>query len=264
MHPTAATLAPESAAASSSSIDSCLAAWMKPQVLTRTTSASSPSPRRVQPPAASRAASSSESTSLRAQPSVTRLTVRELGTRRAYVSSVRRGATAPGQPGGSGASLPPGSLAARGRCLSDIRRYGVGVATAAAATGAPPVVATCGVLAGLTYTVTGFTDLGVSFLPSTVSLTPDGLPIRTVTRCLSDQVIDLPAWTTPLYNCLPLLPEMPTQQSRMAVSLITASPAGYAGLSVAFWVGLGDGVAVTVGLTCAACRGGVFAGLSAT
>src|SRR5258708_14781766 len=105
MHPTAATLAPESAAASSSSIDSCLAAWMKPEVLTRTTSASSPSPRRVQPPAASRAASSSESTSLRAQPSVTRLTVRELGTRRAYVISLRRGATAPGQPGGPGALL---------------------------------------------------------------------------------------------------------------------------------------------------------------
>ena len=39
-----------------------------------------PSPRSVQPPAARRAASSSESTSLRAQPSVTRLTVRELDT----------------------------------------------------------------------------------------------------------------------------------------------------------------------------------------
>ena len=69
----------------SSSMDSCLAAWMKPHVLTRTTSASSPSPRSVQPPAARRAASSSESTSLRAQPRVTRLTVRELDTRRGYV-----------------------------------------------------------------------------------------------------------------------------------------------------------------------------------
>src|SRR5258708_33940551 len=199
-----------------------------------------------------------------AQRGVTGLTVRERGTRRAYGISLRRGAPGPGQPGGSGASLPPGSLAARGRCLSDIRRYGVGVATAAAATGAPPVVATCGVLAGLTYTVTGFTDLGVSFLPSTVSLTPDGLPIRTVTRCFSDHVTDLPAWTMPLYSCLPLLLEMPTQQSRMAVSLITASPAGHAGLSVAFWVGLGDGVALTVRLTSAACRGGASARLSAT
>src|SRR5215469_11936389 len=56
-------------------MDSCFAAWMKPQVLTRTTSASAPSAR-VQPAASSRAASSSESTSLRAQPSVTRLTLR--------------------------------------------------------------------------------------------------------------------------------------------------------------------------------------------
>src|SRR5580704_12947950 len=66
-------------------MDSCLAAWIKPQVLTRTTSASSPSSRSVHPPAARRAASSSESTSLRAQPRVTRLTVRELDTRRGYV-----------------------------------------------------------------------------------------------------------------------------------------------------------------------------------
>src|SRR5215467_7875617 len=57
---------------------------MKPHVLTRTTSASSPSPRSVQPPAARRAASSSESTSLRAQPRVTMLTERELGTCRGY------------------------------------------------------------------------------------------------------------------------------------------------------------------------------------
>src|SRR5580658_8352501 len=48
---------------------------MKPQVFTRTTLAS-PSEVRSQPAAASRAASSSESTSLRAQPRVTRLTVR--------------------------------------------------------------------------------------------------------------------------------------------------------------------------------------------
>ena len=56
-------------------MDSCLAAWMKPQVFTRTTLAS-PSEVSSQPAAVSRAASSSESTSLRAQPSVTRLTVR--------------------------------------------------------------------------------------------------------------------------------------------------------------------------------------------
>ena len=56
-------------------MDSCLAASMKPQVLTRTTSASASSAT-VHPAASSRAASSSESTSFRAQPSVTRLTVR--------------------------------------------------------------------------------------------------------------------------------------------------------------------------------------------
>src|SRR6516165_9492134 len=56
-------------------MDSCLAAWMKPQVFTSTTLAS-PSEVSSQPAAVSRAASSSESTSLRAQPSVTRLTVR--------------------------------------------------------------------------------------------------------------------------------------------------------------------------------------------
>jgi hypothetical protein len=49
---------------------------MKPQVLTMTTLASSPSAATSQPPAASRPASSSESTSFRAQPSVIRLTVR--------------------------------------------------------------------------------------------------------------------------------------------------------------------------------------------
>src|SRR2546430_11263776 len=67
-------------------MDSCLAAWMKPQVFTRTTLAS-PSEVSSHPDAVSRAASSSESTSLRAQPSVTRLTVRgaeRCDTRRAY------------------------------------------------------------------------------------------------------------------------------------------------------------------------------------
>src|ERR1700751_3645973 len=56
-------------------MDSALAAWMKPQGLTSTPLASSAEVR-SQPDALSRAASSSESTSLRAQPSVTRLTVR--------------------------------------------------------------------------------------------------------------------------------------------------------------------------------------------
>ncbi len=51
-------------------MDSVLACSMKPQVLTMTTSAFSPSSLMRQPPAAKRAASSSESVSLRAQPSV--------------------------------------------------------------------------------------------------------------------------------------------------------------------------------------------------
>src|SRR5579875_2284772 len=79
-------------------MDSCLAAWIKPQVLTSTTLASSAEVR-SQPDAVSRAASSSESTSLRAQPSVTRLTVRGAdagdgrdGTRRAYATRTRWGA----------------------------------------------------------------------------------------------------------------------------------------------------------------------------
>src|ERR1039458_1841344 len=75
MQPAATTFAPPSAASSSSLTDSCLAASMNPQVFTSTTLASS-LPDRVHPAASSRAASSSESTSLRAQPSVTRLTVR--------------------------------------------------------------------------------------------------------------------------------------------------------------------------------------------
>ena len=79
-------IAPAADAPSSWSIDSSLAAWMKPQVLTTTTSGAACSPppspsapgpsTSVQPATSSRAASSSESTSLRAQPSVTRLTVR--------------------------------------------------------------------------------------------------------------------------------------------------------------------------------------------
>ena len=74
MQPVATTLAPVSAAASSVSIESCLAFSTKPQVLTTTTSAPSPSGVSAQPSASSRAASSSESTSLRAQPRVSSAT----------------------------------------------------------------------------------------------------------------------------------------------------------------------------------------------
>src|SRR5580700_1253221 len=102
-------------------MDSCLAAWIKPQVFTSTTLASSAEVR-SQPDAVRRAASSSESTSLRAQPSVTRLTDREFwgvcgsgppgrgepereGTARAYaVSGAARSLLA--GPGLAGLGLP--------------------------------------------------------------------------------------------------------------------------------------------------------------
>ena len=64
-----------SAASSRVSTESFLAASTKPQVLTTTVSASSGSSTSRKPPASSRPASSSESTSLRAQPRVTRATV---------------------------------------------------------------------------------------------------------------------------------------------------------------------------------------------
>ena len=76
MQPAATTLAPPSAAASRVSIESRLARSTKPQVLTSTTSASALSVLTCQPSACRRAASSSESTSLRAQPSVSRATLR--------------------------------------------------------------------------------------------------------------------------------------------------------------------------------------------
>src|SRR5579859_4639217 len=88
---------------------------MKPHVLTRTTSASSPSPRSVQPPAARRAASSSESTSLRAQPSVTRLTVRELDTNRGYVIAWHHQVTAPAPAPPPGQRRPPPGPHGRGQ-----------------------------------------------------------------------------------------------------------------------------------------------------
>ena len=117
-------------------------------------------------------------------------------------------------------------------------------------------------VAGLTFTVTGLTEWGVSSLPSTVSLTPDGLPSWMLTRCPSRHVIDLPALTVPRYSCLPLLLEIATQQFLVAVSLITASPAGYVAVIVAFWVGLAEGDAVTVGLMSAVWRAGGFGELA--
>ena len=72
--PAAARSALRSAACSSVSTESFLAASTKPQVLTITASASSGSSTRRKPPSSSRAASSSESTSLRAHPRVTRWT----------------------------------------------------------------------------------------------------------------------------------------------------------------------------------------------
>jgi hypothetical protein len=75
------------AAASSVSIESCFAFSMKPQVLTTTMSAPSPSGTRSHPSRSSRAASSSESTSLRAQPKVSSATLRvvnSMDTSRGY------------------------------------------------------------------------------------------------------------------------------------------------------------------------------------
>src|SRR5260370_459226 len=73
-------------------MDSCLAAWMKPQVFTSTTLAR-PAEVRSQPDAVSRAASSSDSTSLRAQPRVTRLTVRGADREGVDVEGPERGDT---------------------------------------------------------------------------------------------------------------------------------------------------------------------------
>src|SRR6185436_17705663 len=79
MHPTATTFCGppsplRSAASSSASTLSFLACSTKPQVLTSTVSAPAGSSTSRNPSAASRPASSSESTSLRAQPSVTTAT----------------------------------------------------------------------------------------------------------------------------------------------------------------------------------------------
>ena len=138
-------------------MDSCLAAWMKPQVFTRTTLAS-PSEVRSQPAAVSRAASSSESTSLRAQPSVTRLTVRAAG------------------------------LAGAGLAGAEEEREG----TPRAYPG------DCVVVPGLKLSVTGVVLFGFWRLPFTVRTTPPGLPSRTFTACFSVHVIEEPAGITPM------------------------------------------------------------------
>src|SRR6478735_5305561 len=74
MHPTATTLAPVSAAASTVSMESFLALATNAQVFTTTTSAPDGSATSWYPPICSRPAISEESTSLRAQPRVTRFT----------------------------------------------------------------------------------------------------------------------------------------------------------------------------------------------
>src|SRR5215204_6557703 len=86
MHPAPTTLAPVPEAASSVSIESCFAFSTKPHVFTSTTSACDPSVLTCHPSPASRAANSSESTSLRAQPNVSRATVffSGAGTRQGY------------------------------------------------------------------------------------------------------------------------------------------------------------------------------------
>ena len=70
-------------------MESCLAFSTKPQVLTTTTSAPSPSVVTCQPSACSRAASSSESTSLRAQPRVSRATRRPSGEEEEVADTIR-------------------------------------------------------------------------------------------------------------------------------------------------------------------------------
>src|SRR5271166_2082906 len=135
---------------------------MKPQVFTNTTLAS-PSEVRSQPAAVSRAASSSESTSLRAQPSVTRLTVR-------------------------GADLGRADSERAGSVGADPEREG----TPRAYPG------DCVVVPGLKLSVTGVVLFGFWRWPLTVRTIPPGLPRRTFTACFSVHVIEEPAGTTPM------------------------------------------------------------------
>src|SRR5438045_9633603 len=109
-------------------MDSCFAASMNAQVLTSTTSGcpASPSPATVQPAASSRPASSSESTSLRAQPRVTRLTVRSPACGLFLLDDTPEDY---GQPGGAderwGGGAPCRPSAARGhRARGWLRRLG--------------------------------------------------------------------------------------------------------------------------------------------
>src|SRR5271169_3671160 len=140
---------------------------MKPQVFTNTTLAS-PSEVRSQPDAVSRAASSSESTSLRAQPSVTRLTVRPADSDRA--DSDRADSDGAGLAG------------------ADPEREG----TPRAYPG------DCVVVPGLKLSVTGVVLFGFWRWPFTVRTTPPGLPRRTFTACFSVHVMEEPAGTTPI------------------------------------------------------------------
>jgi hypothetical protein len=141
---------------------------MKPHVLTRTTFASPASSplASVQPAASSRPASSSESTSLRAQPRVTRLTVRS--------------------PGGGFSLLgdTPADYGKRGRAQ-------------AAAPSRQPDAWLGSFFPGPKLSVTGWpTEPGrPRFLPFTVSRIPPGLPICMVTLRWNVQVMLLPPVT---------------------------------------------------------------------
>src|SRR5262245_56361397 len=148
-------------------MDSCFAASMKPHVLTRTTFAwpASSSLASVQPAASSRPASSSESTSLRAQPRVTRLTVRSPGC------------------GFSMLGDTPADYGKTGRAQ-------------AAAPGRQPDAWLGSFLPGPRLSVTGPVEPGLPrFLPFTVSRIPAGLPICIVTAWWNLHVLELPPTT---------------------------------------------------------------------
>jgi len=134
-------------------------------VFTSTTLAASEEVR-SQPEAVSRAASSSESTSLRAQPSVTRRTVR----------------------GGCG-PVPAG----RG----DPEREGTPRAYATAVPGQPDEEPDAE-LGGLKLRCRMCSTLVFCLWPFTVRTTPGGLPRTICTACFSVHVIEVPAETTPM------------------------------------------------------------------
>src|SRR5258708_18043597 len=156
-------------------MDSCFAASMKPQVLTSTTSASA-STARVQPAASSRAASSSESTSFRAQPSVTRLTLRPVAF--------------------DAVSCEVGSSAAGWLRLDDTPAdYGNcagGMAPDAGSPSCQPVVFG----PGPRLSVTGLVEPAwTAFLPFSVSESPPGLHTNSFTSVSSLHRINMPSCT---------------------------------------------------------------------